>query len=68
MSTSMKYPIDPNLQNSAQVLNTMTQEWSFMVTQSEDPYNQIIRFGSVAPHRICELCMYSNYQDAQHMK
>ena len=47
-----RYPMDPNLQDSEQVLNTMMQEWSFMVTQSEDMYNQMIRHGLVVPHRV----------------
>jgi hypothetical protein len=45
-----RYLMDPNLRDSGQVLNTMTQEWSFMVTQSEDLYNQMIRHGLVVPH------------------
>jgi hypothetical protein len=47
-----RYPMDPNLRDSGQVLNTMTQEWSFMVTQSEDLYNQMIRYGLAVPHRV----------------
>ena len=43
------YPMDPNLWDSGQVLNTMTQEWLFMVTQSKDLYNQMIRHGLVVP-------------------
>ena len=47
-----RYPMDPNLRDNGQVLNTMTQEWSFMVTQSEDLYNQMIRHGLAVPHRV----------------
>ena len=47
-----RYPMDLNLRDNGQVLNTMTQKWSFMVTQSEDLYNQIIRHGLVVLYRV----------------
>ena len=47
-----RYPMDPNLRDSGQVLNKITQKWSFTITQLEDLYNQMIRHGLMVSHQV----------------
>ena len=52
LEDEFRYPLDPNLRDSPRVVNRMTEEWSFLITQSDEFYNEMIRYGVKVPHRI----------------
>ena len=50
LEDEFRYPLDPNLRDSPRVVNRMTEEWSFLITQSDEFYNEMIRYGVKVPH------------------
>ena len=52
LEDEFQYLLDPNLRYSPRVVNRMREEWSFLVTQSNEFCNEMIRYGVKVPHRI----------------
>ena len=44
LEDKFSYLIDPNLQNSRQVHNTMRQEWTWLVKQQALFYEELVRY------------------------
>ena len=52
LEDEFRYPLDPNLRDSPRVVNRMREEWSFLVTQSNEFCKEMIRYGVKVPHQI----------------
>ena len=52
LEDEFRYPLDPNLRDSPRVVNRMREEWSFLVTQSDEFCKEMIRYGVKVPHQI----------------
>ena len=44
LEDDFSYPIDPNLQNSARVHNTMRQEWAWLLHEQEMFYDELVKY------------------------
>ena len=49
LEDDFSYPIDPNLQNSARVHNTMRQEWAWLLHEQEMFYDELVKYKLPVP-------------------
>ena len=52
LEDEFNYPINPNLQNSAQVHNTMRVEWDWLIYEQEMFYDEMISYKLSVPRRL----------------
>ena len=49
LEDEFSYPINPNLQNSARVHNTMRQEWAWLLYEQEMFYDELVGYKLPVP-------------------
>ena len=49
LEDEFNYPINPNLQNSAQVHNTMRVEWDWLIYEQEMFYDEMVSYKLLVP-------------------
>ena len=49
LEEEFSYPIDPNLQNSAMVHNTMRQKWAWLLCEQEMFYDELVGYKLPVP-------------------
>ena len=52
LEDEFSYPINPNLQNSAYVHNTMRQEWDWLFREQQMFYDELVGFKLLVPWRL----------------
>ena len=52
LEDEFSYPINPNMQNSAYVHNTMTQEWAWLFREQQMFYDELIDFKLPVPRQL----------------
>ena len=52
LEDEFSYPINPNLQNSAYVYNTMRQEWDWLFHEQQMFYDELAGFKLPVPRRL----------------
>ena len=52
LEDEFSYPINPNLQNNAQVHNTMRAEWDWLLCEQEMFYDEMVGYKLPVPRRL----------------
>ena len=52
LEDEFSYPINPNLRNSAQVHNTMREEWDWLLREQEMFYDEMVDYKLSVPQRL----------------
>ena len=52
LEDEFSYPINPNMQNSAYVHNTMRQEWAWLFHEQQMFYDELVGFKLPVPRRL----------------
>ena len=52
LEDEFSYPIDPNLQNSARVHNSMRQQWAWLLYEQEMFYDELVGYKLLVPWRL----------------